>query len=1205
MSGHLSVAEENSMREAPLLAPVSPAPGLRRRTGRHVAASLLVLQLLAGGAAGAGVMLAADQAHAVQVRTRGGSHADYGRLVFEWPQRTGYNARIDGDRLIVTFDDPIETDLSAAVRQVQRYVTGGQISVDGKTLSFRLSGNYTLATSTESGGKRIVLDLKRGGSSASSASTASAASAPAISRSTGATANAVPVPVRVGQHPEYSRVVFDWPVATQYSISRSGSQASIIFRKPGNVQADAIANMLPRGIGAISATTQAQGTAVLLTVPPTARLRHFKSGNRVVVDVMGSQSAPQIPAATADTSGAVELPPAPSAPAAPARSAGGTGPAEKAANVQALLQNNDFGRMAPQVAANRPGTNDPIRVQYIEGRDGASMAFAWPYIVPMVAFTRGDHLWVVFPERKEFNFEDVDVMGKNFATRHEVLTPEGRYGIVLRFLLPPDQKITTEREGTSWIIRIGPNGAALDDTVEAEIREDSERRPEAFLPTGAVDQVVRIEDPNFNDTLYMFPVQKARFGKEKAESHDDFDLLETAQGFVVVQKNPTTMAMASETGVTIKSPTGLTTPTLRDPGLQDKGADGGEEAELPRLFPLKNWRRGVEPQYFDIYQELSNEIIDSMKRVESSTGTTRRAAVDELNRRRLNLAHFYFGFGLMAESLSLINTITDPRQEGDPGYLDDRVFVAMRGVARLETGDLEGAEKDLMLPTLDGEKEAELWRAMLLYKQGHLLDTATLMKGTNPWIDAYPAPLRWDMRLRGTEAAIETGDQNQIQEYLDALAGDDPDVAWRDRGQYWFARSQAMIGNIDQAINTLDGLRSSPDRWSATRARFDHALLTLERGPLSALQQNRAQEAAIVEEELPPEEQPDPEAERVAMLDEAIRDFERLRWGWRGDTFELRVLQQLGEFYLQRGEYRNALTTWRRIPNYFPDDPASKDAVARMQEVFADLYLRDEADKLPEVTALALFDEFRELVPVGEEGDEMIRKLADRLVKVDLLERAASLLEHQVRFRLDGEQKAQVGARLAVVRLLDDKPLEAEAGLDASEVDVMPQKLREQRARLRARAVYDLDRPREAVDLISDDLGMQAERLRAEFAWGQQRWLEAAIALERILGAGPTPGEPVSEQDASLIVDLAVALTMAGEYEQLDSLYRRFAAQLQGRPQGQALTMLATAPTDTTRIRTIALELSEVKTFQDFMSSYRQAVTEQGLSAATDREQQG
>src|SRR5438874_9635028 len=49
-----------------------------------------------------------------------------------------------------------------------------------------------------------------------------------------------------------------------------------------------------------------------------------------------------------------------------------------------------------------------------------------------------------------------------------------------------------------------------------------------------------------------------------------------------------------------------------------------------------------------------------------------------------------------------------------------------------------------------------------------------------------------------------------------------------------------------------------------------------------------------------------------------------------------------------------------------------------------------------------MFYEYPELTPIGRRGDEMIRRLADRLVAVDLLDQASELLQYQVDKRLEG-----------------------------------------------------------------------------------------------------------------------------------------------------------------------------------------------------------
>ena len=94
----------------------------------------------------------------------------------------------------------------------------------------------------------------------------------------------------------------------------------------------------------------------------------------------------------------------------------------------------------------------------------------------------------------------------------------------------------------------------------------------------------------------------------------------------------------------------------------------------------------------------------------------------------------------------------------------------------------------------------------------------------------------------------------------------------------------------------------------------------------------------------------------------------------------------------------------------------------RRRRFFPQLYLSSKGDGLRPVDALGMFYEYSELTPIGRRGDEMIRRLADRLVAVDLLDQASELLQYQVDKRLEGAARAQVAARLAMVYLTSHKP---------------------------------------------------------------------------------------------------------------------------------------------------------------------------------------
>ena len=120
--------------------------------------------------------------------------------------------------------------------------------------------------------------------------------------------------------------------------------------------------------------------------------------------------------------------------------------------------------------------------------------------------------------------------------------------------------------------------------------------------------------------------------------------------------------------------------------------------------------------------------------------------------------------------------------------------------------------------------------------------------------------------------------------------------------------------------------------------------------------------------------------------------------------------------------------------------------------------------------ALGLFYDFRELTPIGADGDEMVRRLARRLVDVDLLDQAAELLKYQVDNRLEGVAKAQVATDLATVYLMDrqaeNRPCRP-SGRRAR--PCCPRALNAERRALEARALMELGRYDHALEVLGND----------------------------------------------------------------------------------------------------------------------------------------
>jgi hypothetical protein len=406
------------------------------------------------------------------------------------------------------------------------------------------------------------------------------------------------------------------------------------------------------------------------------------------------------------------------------------------------------------------------------------------------------------------------------------------------------------------------------------------------------------------------------------------------------------------------------------------------------------------------------------------------------------------------------------------------------------------------------------------------------------------------------ESSLAIGDTGAAKPRLEAfhpsqLSADDRDALKVLRGHYL-----KRTGDVEGAIELWREVARSDHRQSSARARYALTNALLDR------------------KEITPEE--------------AIDRMERLRYAWRGDVFEFDLLRRLAQLYAEHKDIRRSLQTLKEAATYFRDIEGVQAVAVDMAALFKQLFAEGEADTLPPVAALALFEEFRELTPAGAEGDAMVRRLADRLVTVDLLGDAARLLDQQVKFRLAGEEKARVGARLAGIRLLDRKPKAALAALADSAVPEIPPDLARDRALVQARALAALDRPAEAIAALSGDTGDTAERIRAGIHWRNKEWREAADSFGRLVDRSAAAG---AEADlARLVLSRAVALALAGDDNGVAALRAKHGAMMKKSAFADAFNAVAGPEAGVIRdFRAAAQIAGEIDALQALLAQRREA----------------
>lgn len=1101
---------------------------------------------------------------AEKVAIETGRHDGFGRIVFAWPDAVKFEAHLDDKGIVIQFERPFTADVARIAKQLPTYVERATMEGGNAVL---IKPKHEVGIHSFAKGNRIAIDLldkspeapsepKAAAKAAKVAEPAPAHAAAPASPAKPETAGLPAVPVKLLEEAGLRRLVFEWPKHVDFTVKVAKGEAHIRFRQAAAIDGEelaAAADLKPQ------VTTGKGEVAVLLKLPIGSKLRAYRRDNAVVVDVAGGKQSK--PAAVAAQPPAAAPQPEAAAPvvAFPAeKTPAAEPPVEKSAEKPAVADPVTAAAsepaapdvkpvpavVAPSVAAAPPVRDPgPLSLLYANGEAGATLRFEWNKPVDAAIFRRGAYLWIVFNAPIPVDLADLRAKGKIAVTAvQQIPHPTAT---ILRLTTLKGFNPSIRRADTAWVVELTPQilqpGAPIGVSLQPAAAPTR-----AFFTVREPGAPIVFQDPEIGDNLTVVPVSEVGQGVAREERLVDFTALLTAQGIALRPVNDTVVARAMPNGIEVTSRSGLILSNESDRALRRSEAQ-------PRLFDLADWFGPRDGDVLARRRALQQDIV-------AAAPVSRSGA-------RLELARFYFAHGYGPETLGVLEAI----QRDDPGFAADPHVRALAGGAMLLDGDLDGAAHELGLHALDDEQDVALWRGSLAVAKRDWPRAAAEFARGEALLPSYPRLLRNRLALEAAEAMLTTGQQEDASRYLDLVLKDAPNAHDRAAAQLLTARALELAGEGEQARALLDKLAAGDDRPTRARAVMARTLADLDSGAVTR--------------------------------GEAIETLDGLRFAWRGDDFEMGLLRQLGELKLKDGDYRGGLEALHQAMTNFPDHPDHRAVSQEIAEAFSDLFVGPDAENVPPLKALALYDEYHELTPAGAKGDAIIARLVDRLVGVDLLDRAATLLDNQVQFRLAGKDKARVATRLALVQLLDRKPSAALATLDGGNKagdagrDIDPN-LARQRQQLRARALLELHRADEALTILGADNSVEADQLRADIYWRGKNWSEAAKTFGRLAGAARVREGQLDEDQARTILNWGTALTLADDQAGIARLAATYGTAMDTSPFRDAFRVIAGGGAAASGdIRQLAGKVAQVSDLQGFMASYRERLAKQKLSA--------
>jgi len=1133
----------------------------------------------------------------------------FGRLIINFEKVPKFEHVMAAGIFVLSFDEPVNIELESIPESLPKYVGLVRRDPDGKALRFALNRPYQI--NIMEAGTELFIDLLppewKGHPPSLPAATVKALTMKALEaereraeRESQRKQALVPytLNVRLGRHPTFTRIVFEWNKFVAANLTRNGGWVELKFDQEAKANFAEIRSDMPKFLKNIDAVPDDEGMVVQFNIDEDVDVRGFREGMSYVADLTGPDALAEASAQEiADIVGAKKTQNASSQLALrpkgrtemaqlsgqrkePPKGENGRG-ADVALVVKdidpAVLSAQSFSteKAQPPEFSGRSDSNAPTQIavpskvkaltpaitkskpEEIEGSpkhiagnqnapgiwkdsDTIRHTFQFSKAVSAAFFRRGRSIWAVFDSNETLELEPLKkIAGSLVESIKQVPFGESQY---VRIKLASAQLIHVTHSGNGWHLAIGDVAAGETNTLQLARTLRDDKRSLIKVSMKGLGKVHWITDPEIGDRIAVVTALAPSRSINKPQEFVDFSAFATAHGIAIRPRTDDVAVRLHLDDVLITRRDGLTL-SAGNAGQYDAGRKPLRKAAHAGFIDFQRWTIKSPAQLSDKISELQRMIAS--------------AAQDRMNVLRFDLASLYMANDLYAESIGLLQRMEDVDQDVvlDPSYN------ALRGATLVQLNRLNEARKDFEVHALANDADASLWRSLIAVKEQKWEEALQQFTEGADRLSAYRADIHTRFRLGAVRAALESDFLTRAAEELNALPQATLPLSIKANFEVLRGRYLNSVGRNEESAEAFELAVDTGVEPAVAEARLYATILKYKTGKLER--------------------------------EDALKDLERLQLFWRGDDIELRTLRVMADLYAQEKRYRDAFAVMRNSIDAFPKSSLAMRIQDDMQEVFKNLFLHGQSAQMDPVKALSLFYGYRELTPVGRLGDEMIRRLADRLVEVDLLDQAGELLDHQVTKRLSGAARAQVATRLAMVHLMNHKADVALRVLRQTRQAGLPANMQHDRNLLEARALGELGRAAAAVEILNTMEGDAVERLKADAYWSGQEWKNAGKQIEKMLGSRWSDPEDLSKQERFYVLRAAIAYSLAESQFALNRLRKKYYPKLVKTPDAGAFLVVTKPIRDKdVTFRNLAKEIAAIDTLDTFIKEFKAGYTE-------------
>ncbi len=472
------------------------------------------------------------------------------------------------------------------------------------------------------------------------------------------------VTVRHGDHPSFSRIVFDWQEDVEYTPRLVAGRLEITFNKAARPDWGSLVNDPLNFLAEPEYHIDGQSLIVSLKIIRPGKLSHFRYGTKIAFDVSADKAGDD------DIKAADE---------------------EAPATVPVTQPDGDNDIIS------RPAEGDgEMTVRVRRHWDSLRLSYPWEEDVRAAVFIRHNQLWVVFEGKKTVNQRDLEpFIGQRILSVRQLDHPTMT---VLVYQVTAGQNVKVQKINRQWHIDLKNSQTAPSRSIPSSHQRSAGSKGENFFYS--VDNagvVLMVEDPVIGDELAIIPVMDSSQGVLQLQKFTEFTSLPTAQGIAVQLIADNINILKYRNGISVAAREGL----VLSPGqLSGKlgliPVDGEVEDTTTKLVDFPLWAKG--PLEGRDYHANKHELLYMLA---NSTDTNR-------NEIRWRLAKFYLANGRRREAFGVLNVMLDE----DSRVIENPEFRTVLAVTNILMRRFDEGARLLVHKALIGQQDVFLWRAV-------------------------------------------------------------------------------------------------------------------------------------------------------------------------------------------------------------------------------------------------------------------------------------------------------------------------------------------------------------------------------------------------------------------------------------------------------------------------------------------------------------